>query len=206
MHKSGYTLRIYRILENDLVNFLDNISIEYYLGEERKKIYSPKLAELLIRIGSQVDIYFRNWDIVHETFKENNPEKQFNLEKLYIEYYRDIERDGKIILSDKKIKILFTGEILKPFEFWTDKRYPLWWKAYNNVKHQGFAYRKEGNLYNVIESLGALFLLNCVNEYAESNAIKYGFIDKGKGEFSELYITSHLFDYSLLRSQNIESI
>lgn len=199
MYKSGYTLRIYRILENDLVNFLNNISIEYYLGEERKEIYSPKLAELLIRIGSQVDIFFRNWDIVHETFKANNPKKQFNLETLNIENYKDIERDGKIILSDKKIEILFTEEIIKPFEFWTDKGYPLWWKAYNNVKHQGFTYRKDGNLYNVIESLAALFLLNCINEDAESNAIKYGFIDEGKGEWSEFYITSHLFDYTVLR-------
>ena len=185
MYKSGYTLRIYRILENDLVNFLNNISIEYYLGEERKKIYSPKLAELLIRIGSQVDIFFRNWDIVHETYKKNNPKKQLNLGKLYIENYKDIERDGEIILSDKKIEILFTEEIIKPFEFWTDKRYPIWWKAYNNVKHQGFTCRKEGNLYNVIESLAALFLLNCVNENANSNAIKYGFVDEGKGEWKD---------------------
>lgn len=198
MYKSGYTLRIYQILENDLVTFLNNISIEYYVGEKRKEIYSPKLAELLIRIGSQVDIFFRNWDIVHETFKKNNPLKQLNLKTLNIENYRDIERDGIIILSHKKIEILLTNEIIKPFEFWTDKRYPLWWNAYNNVKHQGYMYRKEGNLCNVIESLSALFLLNCVNEDAKSNVNKYGFIDEGKGEWKDLYITSHLFEFSLL--------
>ncbi len=65
MYESGYSLRIYQILENDLVAFLNNIPINYYLKNERKKIFSPKLSELLIRIGSQVDIFFKNWGVVH---------------------------------------------------------------------------------------------------------------------------------------------
>jgi len=64
MFKSGYSLNSYQILEDDLIDFLKNISIDYYQGDERKKIFSPKLGELLIRIGSQIDIFFRNWDIV----------------------------------------------------------------------------------------------------------------------------------------------
>jgi len=58
MFKSGYSLNSYQILEDDLIDFLKNISIDYYQGDERKKIFSPKLGELLIRIGSQIDIFF----------------------------------------------------------------------------------------------------------------------------------------------------
>ncbi len=50
MFKSGYTLKLFRILEDDVVDFLTYIPLEYYSVDERKKIISPKLAELLIRI------------------------------------------------------------------------------------------------------------------------------------------------------------
>lgn len=205
MYKSGYSLRIYQILENDLINFLNYIPLDYYFGNKRKEIFSPKLSELLIRIGSQVDIFFRNWDIVHDVYKQVNNVQIVNLKKLDIEKYRDIERVGKIILSDKEIKILSTNEIVTPFEYWTDKRYPLWWNAYNKVKHDGFANKEKGNLINVVESLAALFLLNCINKDTKDKLIKYGFRDVSSHEAIQLsaqkvwiipmspYIISQLF-------------
>jgi len=51
MFKSGYTLMLYGILENDVVDFLTYIPLEYYLGDKRKEIFSPRLAEILTRIG-----------------------------------------------------------------------------------------------------------------------------------------------------------
>ncbi len=297
MYKSGYTLRIYQILENDLVTFLNYIPIEYYKGEKRKEIYSPKLSELLLRIGSQVDIFFRQWNLVHEVYKKNyhknkndylfswdnipgiddekfieyfinnfgidwaktakiekiddnetirvsneknylslkinddkirvnlkinddrtdelivkteNDERniyKFDLDNLEMTHYKNIETYGKIILSDIKIRILLTKEIIKPFQLWTDKGYPLWWTSYNNVKHQGFTYKEEGNLKNVIESLSALFLLNCIHKDIKNKLIEYGYRDISPHEARHLlsngvwtrpsspYIISHLFEF-----------
>lgn len=186
MFKSGYTLRIFRILENDVVDFLTYIPLEYYLDDKKKKIFSPRLAELLIRIGSQVDNFFRHWDIIQSVYKKNHPKKKFILDDLNIKYYRDIEKNGKIILSNKEIRITLTNDIIKPFEYWTDNRYPLWWKAYNNVKHQGFTYKEEGNLNNVIESLSALFLINCINKETTLKLIEYGYYNFNPDEIREL--------------------
>lgn len=75
MFKSGYSLRAFKMLEDDLVNFLNYISIEYYSSEEWKKIYSPKLAEHFIRIGSQVDIFLKNWCVDSGLFLQSELEK-----------------------------------------------------------------------------------------------------------------------------------
>lgn len=193
MYKSGHTLKLYQILENDLANFLHYIPIDYYLDDQWKKIYSPRLAELLIRIGSQVDIFFRYWDIVHAVYKSKNPNKKFNIDDLNFGHYKDIEIDGKIVLSNEEINILSSDEDIKPFEFWADRRYPLWWTSYNNVKHQGFTYKREGDLYNVIESLAALFLINCIHEDTLIKLEEYGYIHISEPRY--LYMKSQLFGY-----------
>jgi len=166
MFKSGYTLRLYQILEDDLIDFLKYISIDYYQGDNRKEIFSPKLSELLIRIGSQIDIFFRNWDIV----QKNNSSKP--MDKLRFGNYKTI--NNNINLNDKKIKIIATNEILTPFKDWT-KTDPSWWEAYNHVKHNGFVNKEKGNLFNVIESLSALFLLNCIHDELRIKLIEYGY-------------------------------
>lgn len=172
MYKSGYSVNIYKILERDVVDFLNYIPIDYYLGNKRKDIFSPKLAELLIRIGSQIDTFFRNWDIVHEVYTIKNQKELKDVYNLGFNNFRDIETHKKVILSDKVIKIIATDEMMIPFLFWMDGRYPLWWDAYNKVKHNGFIYNRNGNLLNVIESLSALFLLNCIHDETEKILIK----------------------------------
>ena len=186
MYKSGYTLKIYRILEDDLVDFFKNISIDYYLGKDREKIFSPKLSELLVRIGSQVDIFFRNWDIVQK--------KNFGKTKdsLNISNYKEIEPE--IHISDEKVKILETDEVIQPFEDWQNKT-QRWWIAYNNVKHDGFDNKKDGNLLNVIESLAALFILNCIHEGSKNKLYKYGYKKINLKIFNYVEEEDFYFDY-----------
>ncbi|MCX9082191.1 MAG: hypothetical protein OIN83_08325 [Candidatus Methanoperedens sp.] len=206
MFESGYSIRLYQILENDVVDFLNYIPIDYYLGEKKKQIFSPKIAELLVRIGSQVDIFFRYWDIVHEVYiKKYNP-KKFKLNDLDMGYFKDIERENKIILSNKEIKIISTDEIIIPFEFFSgDRRYPLFWNAYNHVKHNGFTNKKEGNLFNVIESLAALFLLNCVHEKTQNKLAEHGFISiRNRELFEQLDFDMKRYPYSYITSKIFE--
>jgi len=215
MFKSGHSLNLYQIIEDDFMEFLKNISIDYYQGDERKKIFSPKLGELLIRIGSQIDIFFRNWDIV----QSHNP--GVLIEDLSFGSYKAIEKDRH--LNDKNIKIIATDEILFPFDNWT-REDPDWQTAYNNVKHNGYTYKENGNFFNVIESLAALFLLNCVHDDLKIKLIEYGYrkVDldtydlmirqKSISESPYPYITSQLFefekeiDYSLLTIRQYNSL
>ncbi len=210
MYESGYSVNIFKILERDVVDFLNYIPIDYYLGSKRKEIFSPKLAELLIRIGSQIDTFFRNWDVVHEVYNTKNTEPLNDVYDLKFQHFRDIEAEKKLILGDKEIKIIATDEILTPFLFWMDKRYPLWWDAYNKVKHNGFLYNKSGSLSNVIESLSALFLINCIHNKTQLKLVEYGYrkydslavrkyilagpMDR-PDSYNNPYITSQLFEF-----------
>lgn len=185
MYKSGYTLKIYRILEDDFVDFLNYITIDYYLGKDREKIFSPKLSELLVRIGSQVDIFFRNWDIVQ---KKNSGTIKKNLN---FKNYKQIE--SEIHISDEKVKILETDEVILPFEDWENTL--KWWIAYNKVKHDGFVNKKDGNLLNVIESLAALFILNCIHEGSKIKLYKYGYKKINLKMFNYVAEEDFYFDY-----------
>lgn len=193
MYKSGYTVMIFEDLERDVMRFLENVALEYYPdSEDREKIYSPKLSNILINIGSRTDEFFKNWSIVIEgvvnIFKSKNPnisEKELKekLKRIDIEYYKDIERNKKFILSDIEIFIPRIERPIKPFEDWIDwnnKENPCksWWCAYNNVKHHGYERRSEGNLDNVIKSLGALFILNCLHKDTWTRLIEYGYMSK----------------------------
>lgn len=206
MFESGYSVRLYQILENDFVDFLNYIPIDYYLGEKKRQIFSPKLAELLIRIGSQVDIFFRNWDIVHTIYINKYNQKKFKLDDLNMGFFKDIEREKIIILSSKKIKIISTDEMITPFEFFPgDSRYPLFWNAYNHIKHNGFTNKKEGNLFNVIESLAALFLLNCIHEKTQYKLAEYGFISiRNRELFENLNLDMKRYPYSYITSKIFE--
>ena len=198
MFRSGHTLKLFQILEDDLVDYLKYIPIDYYLGDKREEIFSPKLSELLIRIGSQIDIFFRNWDIV----QSHNP--GVSIKDLKFGNYKAINKN--INLNDEILIISATNEILYPFKDW-NKKDPSWLTAYNNVKHNGFDYKKEGNLLNVIESLSALFLLNCLHDDLQIKLIEYGYrkvdldtydlIVRQKNDFNPAYpyITSQIFEF-----------
>lgn len=173
----SYNLLIFQSLEDDVIEFLKNISIEYYPeSDDRKYIYSPKLANLILNIGSRTDEFFKNWNIVRDLAIKNIKNKHPNIKedllhkklmRIDLEYYQDIEKNGVCILSDKYIYMPRIDGHIKPFDNftkWTNLENPCnsWWCAYNNVKHHGYERKKEGNLDHVVVSLAALFLVNCI--------------------------------------------
>lgn len=207
MYNSGYSIRMYRILEDDLIDFLNYIPAEYYNYDERKKIYSPVLSDLIIRIGSQIEMFFRNWDLIQEL-----NHKTVTRELKFANYKR-IESDEKrrVSLKDKKVVFLPTEEATTPFENWNKwkKDDNNWWNAYNNVKHNGFKFKEEGNLQNIIESLAALFLLNCLHEKVKFKLIEYKYIEINSASREQInmktnldlkgyHVESKLFEYKYL--------
>ncbi len=155
MYKSGYTVNIYKILERDVVDFLNYISLEYYSSEEWKKIYSPRLAELFTRIGNQADIFLRNLCVDAGFYPQSE------CEDLSFGNYQILNKSYK--LDKKEIILIGSDCTLKPFNDFS-KSPPNWWIFYNNVKHNGFYHKEEGNLFNVLESLSGLFMLNCIHK------------------------------------------
>jgi hypothetical protein len=181
--EQGIHIDRYCSLESDLLRFLDFISLDFYRsGHERESIKSVFLADLLLRIGSNIDIFFRkyikSYDIgVCTEIKTSKPnENDWNWAD-----YKKLEQ--LLTLSDEYVVITSTGEKLYPFKgnetTWNmiGPSDNYWWNSYNNVKHN--AEFDKANLDNVLQALGALLLLIC----RQSNAKKltyYGFISIDK--------------------------
>jgi len=49
---------------------------------------------------------------------------------------------------------------LRPWSNWTrdENPNPLWWRSYNNVKHQRHEHFKDANLKNVLNAVGGLLV------------------------------------------------
>ncbi|WP_367209586.1 hypothetical protein [Sphingobacterium sp. R2] len=75
--------------------------------------------------------------------------------------YKTIILSSGSDIVNQKISINRYGLEYKPFENWiTNGENPIWWKSHNNVKHNRNEYYYQANLQNVINSVGALLLVN----------------------------------------------
>lgn len=169
--EGGYHTDRYYELEEDLIKFLRFMPLEIYnTPEKMEKVKSPYLADLLIRIGSNIDIFFRKLilsdytDIDKERKSENRPYLALkDYKKLEPKFSRNRKK-----LSECKVKIIQTREYLIPFNNW-DIETPNWWTSYNHVKHEALI--EEANLNIIMHSLAAFFLLICFKKSSSKLAL-----------------------------------
>jgi hypothetical protein len=182
--KVGYHVDRYYELEEDFLKVLKYMPLEIYnTSEVREKATSTYLADLLLRIGSNIDIVFKKMIQSKYNYIYENKLKKIN-DKLIEEGKRpraDVdlrfddykELDAVCKLSDHRVTIIQTGEFLIPFKEWSKWKTPIWWSGYNQVKHH--ATLDKANLDNVIQALAALFLLICMNKHS-IKMLNYGYL------------------------------
>jgi hypothetical protein len=166
----GYHVDRYHALEEDLIRFFDYLPLDFYTNsEERRRIRSTYLADLLLRIGSNIDIFFKKFIMSDNRcidLSANKDEETLN--------WGDCKKlEHILVLSNKYVKIIRTSETIYPFKnpnglSWdkitqSDDN-EFWWKSYNGVKHNGKI--EEANLENVIHALAALLLLICIKKHS----------------------------------------
>ena len=177
--KIGYHVDRYYELEEDFLTVLKYMPLEIYNNSEaREKATSTYLADLLIRIGSNIDIVFRK--MIMEKYKDSydNKLKKINTKRiekgktplpevdLKFDDYKEL--DVFCQLSGYKVTVIQTGEEeLQPFKEWKNGATPIWWSSYNQVKHH--ATLEKANLDNVIQALAALLLLICMSQTAAAH-------------------------------------
>ena len=178
--KIGYHVDRYYELEEDFIEVLRYMPLEIYdTPQKRKEAKSTYLADLLLRIGSNIDIVFRKmimsskYKIVYDSklTKINDKRKEEGKEPLkevnlgfddYMELENELGPNQK--LSNHTVIVIQTQERLTPFKDWGSRHTPTWWSSYNKVKHH--AELDEANLDNVIQALAALLLLVCINNHS----------------------------------------
>jgi hypothetical protein len=174
MLSSGYSRMMYNIIEDDFNKFLSYIPLEEDLIDE---VYSPRLADIIIRLGREIENFFKAW-----------------LDSPYSDMYQNVEscRNGRRMMSDLKIffepitklslnevYVKNLGYSIYPFEDFSKsgERLPYWWTLYNNQKHKAYENRKYATIRNTLYPLAALFVLNCLIPTDEDVACfeKFGF-------------------------------
>jgi hypothetical protein len=166
----------YKFLEEDFVEYLRYVP----LTNEHKDVWSLYLGDLLLRIGSILDSFFRRAIYSPVLDNANSISRYRALDDFQINMgiYRELYNPF-YNLSSKKIYELRTFEQLTPFLSWSSDDSPCWWKNYNHVKHDRFKNKKEAKLKSVLEALSGLFILNVIHLETMPVLVDYDIIHSG---------------------------
>jgi len=132
-------------LERDL----DVVSRYIEFCEPNFGVYSIELAHLLFAAASEVDIVAK---LLCERVAPAAPRGNIN-------DYKAALLPAIPDLPTEEVFVSRYGLSFKPWSNWAGADNPVWWRSYNNVKHERDAYFHEATLKNALNALGALLLL-----------------------------------------------
>jgi hypothetical protein len=112
-------------------------------------IYSIEFAHILFAAASEVDV------IAKLLCRRLQPRAR----RGNIDQYKKVLLAGLRSLPATKVFIPRYGLDLTPWDNWNGPTNPLWWRSYNNVKHERDAHFSEATLKNSLNALGALLIL-----------------------------------------------
>lgn len=111
--------------------------------------HSLELLRILFAAASEVDVVSKRLCATVP-----NGRRADNMTK-----YKGILSENFPSICGTVIEIPRYGLRLTPWEQWGTDNNPLWWKAYNNVKHHRHTHFPDANLQNALNAVAALFIL-----------------------------------------------
>ncbi|CAN0599147.1 unnamed protein product, partial [Ectocarpus sp. 12 AP-2014] len=149
----------YRNLEREFVSLSNLI----HINDEQLKIYSIKIAELLIRTVVEVESISKELYFLNGGDKDDDKDLFFDTD--CIQLLEDNWKLSKKVIFVSSPNLYFDiddNKILTPLKK-ANKRGSSssdWLKAYQAVKHNRGKNLKKGNLKHLIRALGGLYILN----------------------------------------------
>jgi hypothetical protein len=118
---------------------------------ENLSAYSSELASMLLAAGSEVDVLAK---MICQKVKKESKAKN-------IGHYASTIGTAYPSVGNFRVEIPKFGLKLHPWENWakSPRTSPLWWKAYNQVKHERNAHFNQANLKNTLNALAGLYVL-----------------------------------------------
>lgn len=139
--------RYFLALEEDVV------SLSRYIEFTKNNFstYSTELSSILLGAGSEVDVVAKQ---VCRTI--NSKTKASHIGHYAAQIHAAYPNVGRFELTVPRF-----GLVLRPWDSWAGKsrKSPLWWRAYNNVKHSRHTHYQEANLKNALNAVGGLLIL-----------------------------------------------
>jgi hypothetical protein len=117
--------------------------------EDNFATYSIEQVHLFLTTASEVDVVMKQYCAVLAPAESAEN----------IEQYRGIIHPLRPGLSLATASLPRFGVTLTPWSNWQQNRTPAWWADHNRVKHQRSEYFASAHLKNVLNAVGALFLL-----------------------------------------------
>ena len=111
--------------------------------------YSLELARILFAAASEVDVVSKR---LCQKIKENSKAKS-------IDKYREEIISRYPLIPSALVSVPRFGLTLNPWEQWGENKKPLWWEAYNNVKHHRHTHFADANLKHALNAVAGLFVL-----------------------------------------------
>jgi hypothetical protein len=144
---------VYERLEKEFLELTFFISLE----DVHLKVFSVKLADLLLRIGAENENSAKT--LAHKLGHKNIQRSNFpSLGNILC---------SSISLETKSIEIMWiyqslSAKTITPFSTWSKTKSinPVWYDAYNKLKHDRNSNFRAANYGNVLEGLAGLFILN----------------------------------------------
>lgn len=122
--------------------------------EGNANVWSPRLANLLINIGSSVDSTFKTFKNSRSLAAGKDAQKLRDKEEPNIGDYATTY--GTVYpLESKVVHFLQDHSPFRPWHAW--KETPFWWYAYNQVKHNRFGNLKLAKLRTTLDALTGFF-------------------------------------------------
>lgn len=119
------------------------------LTEPNLNSYSIELVRILFAAASEVDV------VAKQLCQKLNPATKAE----NIEHYRNEINGLCPRFAETSVSVPRYGLTLVPWENWRSESTPLWWRAYNNVKHDRHVHYAKANLKNGLNAVAALFVM-----------------------------------------------
>lgn len=132
-------------LEEDVANLARFIE----LTTANFECYSTELSKMLFAAASEIDV------VAKQYCTSINPQRRAQ----NITHYKDIITKQHPYFHSVKVYMPRFGLTLEPWIIWGGAHQPLWWRAYNNVKHERHEHFSDGNLKNALNAIAALYVL-----------------------------------------------
>ncbi len=148
----------YCTLEKEFKEIISHIP----LVENHLKVWSFKIGDLLIVLGSVMDSFFK-LSLNDKEFDNINMITELrNKERHDMSDYRNIF-ENKYHLSIKKVYIRRLDIFCEPFKLWSQNKSPDWWEDHQAVKHNRFINKEKAQLESLLNGMAGLFLLNVIH-------------------------------------------
>lgn len=148
----------YSSLEEEFKNIIQHIP----LADEHMKVWSLKIGDILIVLGSVMDSFFK-FSINHSIFDEvTNIQEIRSKSRLDMGDYREVF-EKYYTPSNKYVYIRYMEKRIQPFDKWKTNSSLEWWEAYQHVKHDRFSNKKEATIENLLLGMTGFFLLNAIH-------------------------------------------